>query len=229
LTGILDVSIDPSMLEVVSCLGVDRCVACDVHQPVPARGPLDGHLCRSCVDVVPDHLTRLQVLPPGIESGWYLGSYAGPVGAMVRAGKYGGNEAILWALGRHCGRNLDIYAIDSVVAVPSSPWRRLLRGMNPADLLAYPVAADQGIPLFHPLVRRRSHSQARLLRRRRAQNARDAYRVTCPVQGRVLLVDDVVTTGSTARACAEALLCAGAAEVHLLVVAASPGGIVPES
>ena len=101
--------------------------------------------------------------------------------------------------------------------------------MNPADLLAYPVAADQGIPLFHPLVRRRSQAQARLLRRRRAQNARDAYRVTCPVQGRVLLVDDVVTTGSTARACAEALLAAGAAEVHLLVVAASPGGIVPES
>lgn len=217
------------MLEVISCLGVDSCVACASCPPVPARGALDGHLCRTCLDVVPDHLQRLPVLPPGITSGWYLGSYASPVGAMVRAGKYGGNEAILWALGRHCGRQLDVSAIDAVVAVPSSPWRRLLRGMNPADLLAYPVAAHQGIPLFHPLVRRRAQSQARLGRRSRAANTRDAYRVTCPVQGRILLVDDVVTTGSTARACAEALLTAGADEVHLLVIAASPGGIVPES
>ncbi len=217
------------MLEIVSCLGIDRCVACASCPPVAARGPLDGHLCASCLDVVPDHLTRMPVLPPGIQSGWYLGSYAGPVGAMVRAGKYGGNEAILWALGRHCGRHLDVNTVDSVVAVPSSPWRRLVRGMNPSDLLAYPVAAHQGIPLFHPLVRRRAQSQARLGRRLRTVNARDAYRVSCPVQGRVLLVDDVVTTGSTARACAEELLAAGAAEVHLLVIAASPEGIVPES
>ncbi|MDP2314152.1 MAG: phosphoribosyltransferase family protein [Pseudomonadota bacterium] len=217
------------MLEVVSCLGIDRCVACASCPPVAARGALDGHLCHTCLDGIPDRLQRLPVLPPGITSGWYLGSYAGPVGAMVRAGKYEGNEAILWALGRHCGRHLDVNAVDSVVAVPSSPWRRLVRGINPADLLAYPVAAHQGIPLFHPLVRRRAQSQARVGRVLRAGNARGAYRVTCPVQGRVLLVDDVVTTGSTARACAEELLAAGADEVHLLVIAASPGGIVPES
>jgi predicted amidophosphoribosyltransferase len=217
------------MLEILSCLGTDRCVACATTPTVPAKGPLDGHLCLHCIGDVPDRLLPLQVLPPSITHGWYLGSYAGPVGAMVRAGKYGGNEAILWSLGRHCGRHLDITKVDSVVAVPSSPWRRLVRGMNPADLLAYPIAANQGLPLFHPLSRRRTTAQAGLGHHRRAANARGAFVSTCAVQGRVLLVDDVLTTGSTARACAEELLSAGASEVSLLVVAASAGGVVPES
>jgi predicted amidophosphoribosyltransferase len=217
------------MLEVLSCLGTELCVACAMAPPVSARGPLDGHLCRRCVEEVPDRLLPLTVLPPSISSGWYLGSYAGPIGAMVRAGKYGGNEAILWALGRQCGRHLDVTKVDSVVAVPSSPWRRLLRGVNPADLLAYPIASHQGLPLFHPLLRARSTAQARTRRLGRTANARGAFRSVCEVKGRVLLVDDVLTTGSTARACAEELLRAGAASVHLLVVAATPGGIVPES
>ncbi len=217
------------MLQALSCLGTDRCVACGASPTVAVQSALDGHLCRSCVEVVPDRLLPLPVLPPGIASAVYLGSYAGPVGAMVRAGKYGGNEAILWALGRHCGRRIDVTRFDKVAAVPSSPWRRLVRGVNPADLLAYPLAAHQGLPLFHPLARRRSHAQARVGRRDRAVNVRGAFQATCAVEGRVLLIDDVVTTGSTARACAEALLAAGAKEVHLLVAAASPGGIVPES
>lgn len=217
------------MLEVLTCLGTDRCVACESGPTVAARGALDRFLCGACLEVVPATLQRLHVLPPGIRSGQYLGTYAGPVGAMVRAGKYGGNEAVLWALGRHCGRHLDVTRFDSVVAVPSSPWRRLVRGVNPADLLAHPIAAHQGLALFHPLVRQRARSQVRLGHRGRALNARGAFRATCAVKGRVLLVDDVVTTGSTARACADELLAAGASEVHLLVVAASPGGIVPES
>jgi ComF family protein len=217
------------MLQVVSSLGTDRCVACDASPTVHLRSALDGFLCRACAEGVPDVLLPLPLLPPGVTSGLYLGAYAGPVGAMIRAGKYGGNEAVLWALGRHCGRRIQVTRYDSVVAVPSSPWRRLVRGVNPADLLAHPVASHQGLPLFHPLSRRRATPQASLGRRARVENARAAFRATCAVRGRVLLVDDVVTTGSTARACAEALLSAGAAEVHLLVVAASPRGIVPES
>ena len=217
------------MLQILSSLGIDRCVACDATPTVRTRSALDGHLCGACVDTIPDRLTPLPILPPGIASGAYLGAYAGPVGAMVRAGKYGGNEAILWALGRHCGRRMDVARLDAVVAVPTSPWRRLVRGINPADLLAYPVASHQGLPLFHPLVRRRLPSQAGLPRRARAGNARGAFQASCGVRGRILLVDDVVTTGSTARACAEALLLAGADEVHLLTVAATPGAVVLES
>jgi predicted amidophosphoribosyltransferase len=217
------------MLDVLTCLGTDRCVACGASPTIATRSALDGHLCGACVEGVPDGLLPLPTLPSGISRGWFLGTYAGPVGTMVRAGKYGGNEAVLWALGRHCGRRLDTTGIDAVVAVPSSPWRRLIRGVNPADLLAYPIAAHQGLPLFHPLSRRRGRAQAGVSRAGRAGNVRGAYRATCPVQGRVLLVDDVVTTGSTARACADALLCAGAQEVHLLAVAATPAAIVRES
>ena len=217
------------MLEVLNCLGTDRCVACGASPTIANRSALDSHLCGACVDLVPDGLLPMPTLPTGVTRGWYLGTYAGPVGAMVRAGKYGGNEAVLWALGRHCGRRLDLSRVDAVVAVPSSPWRRLVRGVNPADLLAYPIASHQGLPLFHPLSRRRGRAQAGVSRGGRAANARGAFRATCEVRGRILLVDDVVTTGSTARACAEALLCAGAAEVQLLAAAATPSAVVLES
>ncbi|MFZ5482477.1 MAG: ComF family protein [Myxococcota bacterium] len=217
------------MLEVLTCLGTDACVACDRSPTVASAGALNGQLCRACLAEVPARLSPLGHAPPGIAGGWYLGPYGGPVGAMVRAGKYGGNEAVLWALGRHCAWGEQIEDVDVVVAVPSSPWRRLVRGMNPADLLACPVASCLGLPLMHPLVRRRSAPQAAQTRSRRAANARGAYAAVAPIAGRVLLVDDVLTTGATAQACAEELLGAGADEVRLLVIAAAANRSIPVS
>lgn len=217
------------MLEVITCLGTDRCVACDATPTSTAVGALNGQLCRACLATVPATLTPLRDPPGGIAGGWYLGPYSGAIGSMVRAGKYGGNEAVLWALGRHCAWGADITGVDVVVAVPSSPWRRLARGMNPADLLACPVASCLGLPLYHPLVRRRGTPQARVSRRAREMNVRGSFRAVSQVRGRVLLVDDVLTTGSTARACADELLCAGADAVRLLVVAAAGHRPVPES
>jgi predicted amidophosphoribosyltransferase len=145
---------------------------------------------------------------------------------MVRAGKYRGDEAILRALGHACAdalpmRLVDDPDIDVVVAVPSSPWRRMIRGMNPADLVAAPIAARLGVPLGRPLARAWGTSQARVTRRERGSNIRGAYHAISRVEGRVLLVDDVLTTGATARACADELLCAGAQGVCLLTVAAT--------
>jgi predicted amidophosphoribosyltransferase len=217
------------MLEVLTCLGTDACVACDRTPTVSSGGALNGQLCRSCFAEVPVGLTPLSRPPAGLSGGWYLGAYSGPVGAMVRAGKYAGNEAVLWALGRHMAWGCEIDDVDVVVAVPSSPWRRLVRGMNPADLLACPVASCLGLPLMHPLVRRRSAPQAALSRGRRAANARGAFAAVAPVKGRVLLVDDVLTSGATAQACAEELLGAGAEEVRLLVVAAAAERPIPVS
>src|SRR4051812_28894978 len=104
------------MLEVISCLGTDRCVACDAAPSLRAVGALSGQLCHRCLAAVPARLTPLSRTPECVAGGWYLGSYAGPVGAMVRAGKYSGNEAVLWALGRHCAWGADISDVDVVVA-----------------------------------------------------------------------------------------------------------------
>jgi predicted amidophosphoribosyltransferase len=150
---------------------------------------------------------------------------------MVRAGTTGGNEAILWALARHCALRLGGLRADRVAAVPVSPWRRLPAGLNPADLLAHTFAAHRGLPLFHPLARRRSApvgSRPGGPVRGRVPLAGSAFRRVCPVEGRVLLVTDALTTGSTARACAEELLRAGASAVDLLAIAADPCGMARE-
>lgn len=115
---------------------------------------------------------------------------------------------------------------DLLVPVPLHPWRLFRRRYNQSALLARAVADRSGVPLLVDAVvrRRRTPSQGGLNRRQRALNVRGAFRVRPAaadrIRGRrVVLVDDVLTTGATVTACARALLSAGAASVDVLALA----------
>jgi ComF family protein len=107
--------------------------------------------------------------------------------------------------------------------VPLHWRRRLQRGFNQSALLAGAVARRYGIPVRSALRRTRATpTQAGLTHAGRRSNVAGAFRVARPetVAGRrVLLVDDVMTTGATASACAAALKRAGARYVALLTLA----------
>lgn len=113
---------------------------------------------------------------------------------------------------------------DIVVPVPLDRGRMRERGYNQAELIAKPLARMLNIP-FRPclLVRTRPRpNQLRLTRRERWETVRGAYATHRDAQvdkGRVLLVDDVFTTGATLDACSKALKGAGAARVVGLTVA----------
>ena len=105
--------------------------------------------------------------------------------------------------------------------MPSTRPKIARRGYNPARALALEYAALTGAPLIDVLaVARKTTDQDAIPGHSRWANVEEAFAADGPVpQGRIILVDDVVTTGATADACSRVLRREGAVSVHLLVAA----------
>lgn len=117
--------------------------------------------------------------------------------------------------------------LDLVAAVPAHPLTRVRRGYNPARELARYVARELHLPLAGSGLRRKLLHLSPLKaagREQRRATASSAF--TAPAgrfrDRRILLVDDIVTTGSTSRGCRSALLAAGASAVRLLAWGRTP-------
>lgn len=114
-------------------------------------------------------------------------------------------------------------SFDAIVALPMEAQKERRRGYNQARLLAEPVAALLGVPLLPPAAFQRIHYtevQMRLSATERANNSSATdFRADESVTGkRCLLIDDVMTTGATLQAAAEALRIAGASRVDAVVL-----------
>lgn len=152
--------------------------------------------------------------------------YGGAITTAITRLKYEGRAD----LGPRLGRAMAVRAaalhgrVDVVVPVPLHPRRLAVRGYNQAALLAAPVARSLGAT-FAPRALERTRDtprQALLARAARLENLDHAFAVAAPdllANARVLLVDDVRTTGATLDACATALERSGAARVEALVLA----------
>jgi ComF family protein len=150
----------------------------------------------------------------------------GPARRLVHRLKYSDRGDLAKPLGAWMARaGADVLAeADAIVPVPLHPLRLWKRRFNQAAALAEALAAKSGKP-FEPrwLMRVKStRSQVGLTREQRAANMQGAFRAAAgaPVRDlRIVLVDDVLTSGATANAAARALLRAGAADVDLVVFA----------
>lgn len=204
--------------ELLHALGDGHCRAC---RAAPARGGgrWGARLCPDCAHVVGRGPQPVGLPLAPAAGAMALGGYGGPVGALVRRAKYGGDPDLLRALGEEWARWLEPGGYTAVVPAPSTWRRRLGRGWSPGALVAGPVARRLGVPVVPALARGAGVAQAGLAHADRSANLA-GLRAVRGVTGRVLLVDDVLTTGATARAAATELLGAGAGEVWALVVAA---------
>ncbi|NLD51623.1 MAG: ComF family protein [Clostridiales bacterium] len=147
--------------------------------------------------------------------------YHGVVQRLIVTLKFQGVHQALDPLLPELLRCLRGESFDMIVPVPLHKARMRERGFNQAALLAQQVQKVSGFPLADALIRvKKTKRQSTLPHEQRAENLKDAMQVVLPVKGKsILLVDDVRTTGSTARACADALLAAGAQGVSLLTIA----------
>jgi ComF family protein len=156
-----------------------------------------------------------------------LWRYRGTVRALVHAFKYGGRPDVLQPLGARLAAEVRCAALAAgrplVVAVPARRASRRRRGYDQGRELAIGLARAASLPFEGgALVRRREGgAQAGSSRARRRVQAAAAFRArpTRVLGRRVLLVDDVLSTGATADACARALLLAGAQRVDVVVLA----------
>ena len=149
-----------------------------------------------------------------------LWRYADPADRVVIGFKYGGDAGVarLWAA-RVAG---GLPAVDALIPMPMHAQRLADRGQNPAEVMARALARH--LPGRPPLLRaiktRMTARQQGLDRNGRLANVAGAYRIDQRLDGmRVLLVDDVLTTGASLSALAEAALAAGAAEVSAVAMA----------
>lgn len=108
---------------------------------------------------------------------------------------------------------------DAVVPVPLHRSRLRKRGFNQAELLARGVARKLNVTVSDTLqVVRSTRDQVELSAAGRRANVTGAYSARGRAAGRILLIDDVFTTGATTSACADTLVRAGAGEVHALTL-----------
>lgn len=150
--------------------------------------------------------------------------YEGAIRQAVHHLKYNGQRALAEPLAERLLEPVSCMpAADAIVPLPLHPARERARGYNQSALLAHALGRRLRLPVV-PAARRtrETRDQIGLKRRERQANVKGAFACTDPalVAGRkLLLVDDVCTTGSTLLACAEPLLRAKAASVWGVVVA----------
>jgi ComF family protein len=173
---------------------------------------------------------------PFFTKAWSAYAYASPlreaIGLLKYEKKYGLAESLCGLLLNALPPGLDA---DLVMPVPLHPARLRQREFNQSLLLAESVAGRLGITLSYTnLVRTRDNpAQTSLPRSTRLTNLRRAFHIRRPgeIQSRrILVVDDVFTTGTTLNECARALRTAGAAETYALTLARTVDpGVLPDT
>ncbi|MBQ2661867.1 MAG: ComF family protein [Clostridia bacterium] len=149
--------------------------------------------------------------------------YDGVIKQAIMNFKYNGRKYIAKPLALFMEAD-DRWNIDFVTFVPITQNRRLKRGYNQSEELARHFCDRTGLQLRGNILTkvRDTDSQTKLTREERRANLKGAFKATQRVNGfSVLLIDDVITTGSTALECAHTLKRAGAKRVYVLAVAAS--------
>ncbi|QSQ28344.1 ComF family protein [Pyxidicoccus parkwayensis] len=226
LKALLDLLYPPSCIACAKVLpgpGAFFCETCDT-----ALERLPPACCRTCAEpgTFPGGACpRCRAAPPPFSRAWAPFAHEGPMARAIHRFKYEDHPELAAPLGELLAAEARSFlgrAPEFLVALPLHTRRYHARKYDQAQLLAGALAKATGreAPMGWLTRTRETQRQVGLSEAERASNVAEAFTASSTVKGReVLLVDDVFTTGSTARAAASALCEAGAVRVEVLTVA----------
>ena len=180
------------------------CPQCAIETPL-------GERCGTCLKSLPAFTRTIAPF-----------RYEFPVDRLVQALKYSHRLPLAKWFGNSLSGQITAGEHDLLLPLPLHPLRLRDRGFNQSAEIARAIHNQLGIPMdVDCLARKRATPpQAALPLKERARNVRGAFECTADLSGkRILLVDDVMTTGSTLRECARVLQLHGAAQITLAVAA----------
>ena len=206
--------------KVIAFLFPPRCIGCDAWVENDAQ-----EICPDCRDnlnflTAPAHLPKLKT--KYCNSVYSLLAYEEKVVGWISQFKYGRKFYIGRILGTQmAAMNLPWKSYDAILPVPLHWSRQALRGFNPAHILAHQIGTAHNIPRFPYLQRiKATPQQTKKTAEARLANVHGAFQTLGRFhKGRLLLIDDVVTTGATVNESARALKRAGALTVDVLTLA----------
>ena len=196
---------------------IPRCVVCGVEKGV------DTFLCAGCAKEIETRRAGSSVAKgfPAISA--Y--EYGGPVARLVRRYKYSDDKWLSAYMADAMIKACDMDEMDIVCHVPLHEKRCKSRGFDQAEELAKRISERTGKPFVCALLRNRNTmTQTKLNAAERQENIYGAFESICPVSGRVVLVDDVLTTGATSAECARVLMAVGAQSVTVVTFARAVKG-----
>lgn len=214
----------------VSCSlgGYTLCPACESRlRALSLPMPLP---CPTCSRARFSHTCLLSPPEGHVHTISAFGRYADPLRACIKALKYDGETALVETLGSLLAQTYHHHQLkaDLLIPVPLHPSRLRLRGFNQSLLLARACSRLIGVPLSETIIRQRpTPAQVGLSASSRYQNVMGAFMYMSShatlslINRKILIIDDVCTTGATLDACARPLFVAGAKSVSGLVLASS--------
>lgn len=162
---------------------------------------------------------------PAFDGAYSLFRYGGAAKRLLLAYKFGARKELsriwgMWMVEVLHGPAAFPACIDTVIPVPPRPGKIRQRGWDQVEQLARVLEREHHVPICRPLVRLPSRSQKELNREQRLENLRGRIKCTGIRAESVVLIDDVITTGSTLSACALALKESGVRRVYALTLCA---------
>lgn len=189
--------------------------------------PWNVHPCRQCGDPVLHETTLCShclIEPPAFTATQARLLYHGPVKELIHDFKFHASPRAGMLLCELMLMTPPLLKGQAFVPVPMYPLNARERGFNQSHWLAEQLGQGLGMPLVYAKRVKESRSQRTLNRRERTANLVGAFIFDTPLPGHIVIIDDVVTTGSTGHALARAAVDAGAKRVDIWAAARTPLG-----